>query len=116
MARSTPATQDITADGLAAVMTAPNADGDIVDCGTGMFMTVANGSGASVTVTLQTPGTVHGLDIADRAITVAAGAAKDIPLPRYLRQPADATTGAGKALVDFSAVADVTRAVKRLGA
>lgn len=114
MARSTPATQSVTADGLAANMTAPSVDGDIADCGAGVYMTVNNGSGASITVTLQTPGTSYGLAIADRIITVAAGAVKDIPLPRYLRQEADAATGPGQALVDFSSVASVTRAVKKL--
>ncbi|MFJ8966048.1 hypothetical protein ACIRG5_42330 [Lentzea sp. NPDC102401] len=116
MARSTPPTQSITADGLAANMTAPNADGDIAECGGGYFMTVDNGSGVSVTVTVQTPDTFQGLAIADRIVTVAAGATKDIPLPQYYRQPLDAVTGPGKALVDFSAVASVTRAVKKLAA
>lgn len=114
MARSTPATQDITADGLAAAMTAPSVDGDIVDAGGGVFITVDNASGAPITVTLQTPSTSYGLAIADRAVTVAAGATKDIPVPRYLRQPSDAATGPNQALVDYSAVASVTRAVKRL--
>ena len=114
MTRSTPATQDITADGLAAAMTAPSADGDIVDGGGGIFITVLNGSGAPITVTLQTPATSYGLAVADRAVTVAAGASKDIPLPRYLRQDSDAVTGPNQVLVDYSAVASVTRAVKRL--
>ena len=116
MARSTPPTQSIIADGLAPVMNAPNVDGDIAECGGGCFMTVLNGSGAPITVTVQTPDTFQGLAIADRVITVAAGASKDIPLPQYYRQPLDAVTGPGKALVDFSAVASVTRAVKKLAA
>ena len=116
MARSTPPTQNVTADGLAATMNAPNSDGDIVDCGGGVYITVLNGSGASITVTLITPATSYGLAVADRTTTVAAGASKDIPLPRYLKQPLDAATGPGQALVDYSAVASVTRAVKKLAA
>lgn len=114
MARSTPATQDVPADGLAAAMTAPNVDGDIVDAGGGIFITVLNGSGASINVTVQTPGTSFGLAVADRVIAVAAGASKDIPIPRYYRQASDAVTGPNQALVDYSAVASVTRAVKKL--
>lgn len=115
MARSTPVTQTIPDEGLAATMTAPNADGDIADCGGGEFATVENGSGVSITVTLVTPGEPYGLAIADRAVTVAAGAVKDIPLKRYYRQPVDAAEGAGKCLINYSAVADVTRAIKKLG-
>lgn len=114
MARSTPATQDVVADGLAAAMTAPNSDGDIADCGGGVYATITNGSGSPITVTLVTPGTSYGLAVADRVISIAAGATKDIPLPRYLKQPTDAVTGPGKALIDYSAVASVTRAIKRL--
>lgn len=116
MARSTPPTQSVIADGLAANMTAPNSDGDIAECGGGVWMTVNNGSGSPINVTLQTPGTFQDLAIADRVIAVAAGATKDIPLPSYLKQPAGASVGAGYALVDFSAVASVTRAVKKLAA
>lgn len=115
MARSTPATQSIPDDGLAANMTAPNSDGDIADCGGGEFATIENGSGASITVTVVTPGEPYGLALADRAITIAAGATKDIPLKRYYRQPTDAVEGAGKCLINYSAVASVTRAIKKLG-
>lgn len=114
MARSTPATQSIPDDGLAAVMTAPNADGDIADCGSGEFATIENGSGVSITVTVVTPSAPYGLALADRAITIAAGVTKDIPLKRYYKQPADAVTGPGQCLIDYSAVASVTRAIKKL--
>lgn len=114
MPRSTPATQVIPDEGLAANMTQPDALGDIVDCGGNEVLTVENGSGGSITVTLVTPSAPYGLALADRAVTVAAGTTKDIPLRRYYRQPADAGEGPGKCLVNYSAVADVTRAVKRV--
>lgn len=114
MARSTPTTQNITDDGLTATMAAPNSDGDIADCGAGVFATILNGSGAPITVTLITPGTSHGLAIADRTTSIAAGASKDVPLKGYYKQPADAVTGPGQCLIDYSAVASVTRAIKKL--
>lgn len=114
MARSTPTTQNITDDGLTAAMAAPNSDGDVADCGGGTFATVLNGSGSPITVTVQTPGTSHGLAIADRVMTIAAGASRDIPLKSYYKQPADAVTGPGQCLIDYSAVASVTRAIKKL--
>jgi|SRR5688572_3556787 len=114
MARATPATQNVTADGAVIALTAAVADGDIADGGDGVFLVVDNASGGSINVTLQTEATWRGLAVADRVIAVAAGARKHIPLPAYLRQPSDAVTGPGQVLVDYSAVTSVTRAVAKL--
>lgn len=48
--------------------------GDTVARRDNSFLVVKNGGGSPVTVTLDTPGTTHGLAIADEGVTVAAGA------------------------------------------
>jgi hypothetical protein len=42
------------------------------------FMIIKNGSGAPITVTIDTPGSMEGLAIADLAVTIAAGVTKAI--------------------------------------
>jgi hypothetical protein len=116
MARSAPATQAIPDAGVVVALTAPNSDGDIVDAGSGAFLIVDNASGASINVTLVNPKTYNGLDVADRVVAVAAGARKHIPIPAMFKQDADAVIGPAQALVDYSAVASVTRGVARFGA
>lgn len=107
------ASQPVPLAGLALNHTAPTVDGDVVDVGRGTFLSVINGGGASITVTVQTPGVVDGdLAIADRQVTVPVGTTpKLIPLTsnNYKQPVGDAN--AGCALVDYSAVASVTRAV-----
>lgn len=116
MARSTPATQVITRDGLNVNMTAPSADGDIIDAGN-VELVINNGSGGPITVTMQTSYTYEGLSLEDDVATVAAGGTRSFgPFPPSLfAQTSDAVVGAGKVLIDYSAVASVTRAVKKLG-
>jgi hypothetical protein len=114
MARGTPVATSIPDAGAVVALTAAPVDGDIVEAGAGCFLVVANGSGGSINVTIQNPATYRGLDVADRVVAVAAGATKHIPVPAYLRQPADAVTGAGMALVDYSAITTVTRGVGKL--
>lgn len=106
-------TQLVTPAGLAATMSGPTVDGDIVDAGNGTWLTVTNGSGSPINVTIQNPQTYEGLDVADRVVSVAAGATKDIPVTPMFKQPTDASVGPGRALVDYSAVTSVTRAAKR---
>lgn len=117
MARSTPATQVITDAGRVVALTAPNADGDIVDPGgSGLFAVVDNASGVTVTVTLVNPRTYQGLDVADRVVSVPAGQRWHIPVPAMFTQDADAVEGPGKCLINYSAVASVTRGLGRFGA
>jgi hypothetical protein len=100
--------------GLAPVLTAPTVDNDVVDVGR-CFLMVDNASGSSVTVTVVTPETVDGLAITDRAVAVAAGGIELIPLTsthyRQSAASADVPSDAGRAYVNYSAVASVTRGV-----
>lgn len=116
MARTSVVTQVITRAGLNVNMTGPVADGDIIDAGN-VELVVNNGSGSPITVTIQTSYTYEGLDLEDEVVTVPAGATRSYgPFPPGLfAQAVDAAVGAGKVLVDYSAVASVTRAVKKLG-
>lgn len=114
--RATPASQTLAYPGLVPVHSAVTADGDVAEVGR-TFLSVINGGGAPITVTIQTPGVVDGdLAIADRVIAVPVGTTpKLIPLnsAQYRRTVADAVLPAdvGKAYVDYSATASVTRAV-----
>ena len=110
MPRSTPATQAATVAGLNPVaFTAPDALGDVVDPGT--ILLVQNDSGGLITVTVQTPGDVNGLAIAENAVAVAAGAMCAVRLDAQTYQRPNGVADAGKVYVDYSAVASVTRAV-----
>ncbi|HEY5836178.1 hypothetical protein [Streptomyces sp.] len=82
--------------------------GDTVPVGPRRFLYVKNGSGASVTVTVVTPGDVSGLAVADATLVLAAGKSGAIPLPRL-------TAGAdGRASITYSAVTTVTVGVFEL--
>ena len=104
MARTALTAAQIDEDGVVASLTAANADGHSVAFRDTLFLRVTNGSGSSITVTVQTPKTVSGLAVADRAITVAAGATTYINLgnAELYRQ------SSGVVYVDFSAVTTVT--------
>lgn len=110
MARASLTTQARDGFRLAPTLTAAVADGDIVDVGSRIW--VNNGSGAPITVTAVTAAETSGLAIEDLAETVAAGATVLIgPFGKTLfQQPDDAAEGAGRVLVDYSAVTSVTRA------
>jgi hypothetical protein len=102
--------------GLVPALTAPTVDGDVVDVGRAVLW-VLNGAGASITVTIVTPGTVDGdLAIADRVVTVPVGTTPTlIPLgsTNYRQTAASASLPAdvNRAYVNYSAIASVTRAV-----
>lgn len=120
MARGTPATQVIGSGGLVVALTAAPADGDIVDMsGAGTFVEVANGSGGSINVTILNPQEYNGLDVADRVVAVAAGTTAKIPVPAFFKQDVGTMDAGidvgGKALINYSAVATVTRGVARFG-
>jgi hypothetical protein len=67
-----------------------------------VFLEANNGSGAPITITLVTPGTVDGLAIADRAVIVPAGERWKIPVPR-LFAAAD-----GQCSITYSGVTTLT--------
>jgi hypothetical protein len=116
MARATPAAQALTYPGLAPAHTAATVDGDIVPVGR-VFLSVINGGGSPINVTVQTPEVVDGdLAIADRVVAVPVGTTpKLIPLnsPHYAQTITSALVAAdvGKAYVDYSAITSVTRAL-----
>lgn len=111
MARSTPAAVAPSLSGTVATPTAPNADGDIVPAGARLL--VINGGATSITVTIDTTATDSGLALPDAGGAIAAGASRLFgPFPaRLFAQPSDAPVGANAVLVDYSAVASVTRVV-----
>jgi hypothetical protein len=116
MANSSVVSQSVvSATGLVPVMTAPGSvAGDIVDCDGAAgrnIVVVNNASGAPITVTVNATGTQDGLAIASRVYTVAAGAIRHCPVgpARTFGRPSGADVG--RAYVDYSAVASVTRAV-----
>lgn len=111
-ARVSVTTQAMALAGLAPSHTAPTVDGDVVDVGR-CFLSVINGGGASIQVTVQTPEVVDGdLTISDRVVTVPVGTTpKLIPLTSvHYKQPVG-SADAGRAYVDYSSVSSVTRAV-----
>ena len=110
MARTNVVTQNMALTGLAPALTEPTADGDVVDVGRTFLMAVNTGGGA-VTVTVQTPGGVEDLALADRVVSVPAGATRLIPLtmPAYRQPVGDAN--AGRAFVNYSVPADIDRGV-----
>lgn len=83
--------------------------GDATVGGQGVVLIVLNGSGSPITCTLTTPETVEGtLAVADRPVTVAAGAYQAIPVPSRYN---DSTTGLATFIC--SSVTTVTFAVLR---
>lgn len=94
---------------LDGVLSAATAGGDDVPTGSGVLLVVKNGDASSHAVTLVTPGTVNGLAIADRAVTVAAGKTELIPLTGDYRDP---TTG--RASITYDGVTSVSVGVVRV--
>lgn len=84
--------------------------GDKFAAGDGCWLHVNNGSGGSINVTITTPGTSHGLAVADRVVAVAAGAIKLIAIPSYYGDPADSNL----ATAVCSSVTTVTVAALRI--
>ena len=95
--------------GTAINFAAATVSGDQCATGEDVKLLVKNGAGSSITGTLGTPGTVDGdLAIADRTVTVAAGATGGIRVTDRYRDPAT-----GLASVTWSSVTTVTVAVIR---
>ncbi|MEU0467212.1 hypothetical protein ABZ215_24695 [Amycolatopsis sp. NPDC006131] len=114
MARTSVATQQIVKTGLAPALTAPVADGDIIDTGL-VFLQVTNGGGSPVTVTVQATVEVDGLDLEDLVVSVPAAGTRLIgPLSSSTFGRPNGTADAKRAYVDYSSVTDVTRGVFKL--
>lgn len=100
------AAQRIALSGTAGTYVGASAGGDTAPVGGGLTLHVSNGSGASVTVTVVTPGTIDGLSIGDAALSIPAGGHGFIPLTNVYRDPVT-----GRANITYSAVTTVNVAV-----
>ncbi|MFF8980179.1 hypothetical protein ACF08A_25625 [Streptomyces cellulosae] len=88
---------------------AADAAGDTCQTGAGVLLLVKNDDTVDHAVTLVTPGTVNGLAIADRQVTVTAGTQVGIPVTHDYRDPAS-----GRAAITYDAVTSVSVAVVRV--
>lgn len=102
------ATQEIDLDGLGAAYSAAAGGGDTFNPDEDTFIHVKNGSGASITVTVVTPGTAAGgLAIGDSVTSVPAAGDRFIgPFPREHFGKSD-----GIADITYSGVTSLTLAV-----
>jgi hypothetical protein len=113
MARTAITTQPVDALGDADVtFEAANVDGNSADVET--LLIVHNGSGGSVTVTVQTPADVEGLAVAENALAVGAGDYAMVRLATGVYGRPVGSADAGKVYVDYSAVTSVEVAVVAL--
>jgi hypothetical protein len=104
-------TKIIGLDGVAITFADATSGGDTCETGPGVALLVKNGDASSHTVTLATPGTVRGLAIADRTVTVAAGAEEAVLVTSDYRDPST-----GLASITYDGVTSVTVAVIRVPA
>lgn len=103
--------QAITSGGLEPSYVAADVAGDKLKPGKSTFLHVVNADASGITVTIATPGTVSGLAIADRDVSVPAGEDRMIPIPSELYgDPADS----GLAAVSYDSVTSVTVAALRI--
>ena len=110
MARETLTVQEISRSGLNMSFTAAVADGHKFENTGREFIRVKNASGSSVNVTIQTPGTVDGLAVADRVVAVPAAGERDIGS----FTPSDYNQDDGDVYVDYSATSSVSAAAVQL--
>lgn len=106
MARTALASQTATEAGIVPTFSAANAAGHSISPGAMLY--VKNGGGGSINVTIQTPATFRGKDVAETVVAVGAGVDKIIGgLDRasYVRTSAP---DKGTIYVDFSGVTSVT--------
>jgi len=110
MARTAINYQQVERAGLVPTPSNASADGNKFTNDGRIILRVFNDNGSAITVTVQTPGMVDGLSIADRTVSVANGDTKYIgPFPPGIYNQSD-----GMVYVDFSAVTDVTVAALRV--
>lgn len=103
MARSALTLQTIAKTGIVPSYASANVDGNSFANDGNTVLHVKNGSGSSITVTIQTPGTVDDLAVAERTVTVANASEKMIgPFPPGIYNQS------GEVYVDYSAVTTIT--------
>ncbi|WP_435582919.1 hypothetical protein [Amycolatopsis thermoflava] len=111
MARTSVVTQAIVQDGMNPVLTAPTADGDVIDTGR-VFLEVVNAGASPETATVVTPLTVEGLEVEDLVVTIPAGGAARVgPISRKLFGQPVGSPDVGRAYVNYSSVSGLTRGV-----
>ena len=102
----------ITVDGVSATYNPAAAGDKVTNPGKGAFLTVKNGAGASMTLTITPPGkTGYGVANPAKVFTVPATGEMDVPLLAEYGDPADA----GKVALAWSSTTTVTWAAKRIG-
>lgn len=108
MARTELSLQRVSPDGLEATYDAAIADGHSFEWGERHFLHVKNGDTASKDITIQTPQTIGGLELADKTVTVSASGEAFIGpfLGRETYEQSD-----GQVYFDYSATTSVTVAV-----
>lgn len=107
---ATLATQVVSLTGLdPAPLATASAGGDKCATGAGVVLYVKNDHTSSWDVTIATPGTVDGLAVADRTVTVANGTIKLIPVTDRYRNPSD-----GLASISYTGVTALSVAVIRV--
>lgn len=112
MARALLTPQKIVDSGLTVNDTEPPADGDTFVPAGGLALYVSNEDVADITVTIPTPATYEGKAIADAGGPVPAGTWRLFgPFPRALFGQPIGDPDAGRVHVNYSAVANVTRAL-----
>lgn len=113
MARTPIVTQPVTALGDADItFEAVTVDGNSADTET--MLIVHNGSGSTVTVTLQTPGDVEGLAVEENALSVLAGDYAMVRLASSVYARPKGAADAGKVYVDYAPQTSVEVAVVAL--
>lgn len=95
-------------DGVEIEFAAASLGGDKCRTGDGVRLLLKNDDAASTTVTIATPGTVDGLAIDDRVVTVAAGKIEAVSVKDLYRDKAT-----GLASITYSSVTDLGVAVVR---
>ena len=112
MARTAIVAQQIAATGLNPSYEAANVDGNSFANDGNSILHVKNGSAGAINVTLQTPQTVAGLDVAEAVVAIPAGEERFIGAlrPATFNRPVGAVD-AGMVYVDYDDVTSVTVAV-----
>lgn len=108
MPRTAITAQTVTSAGITSAYEPANVLGNSLAYVRGRFIEIKNGSGSTITVTVQTPGSIDGnLAIPDRTFTVAAGADG-----KWSAGTGDNYMQSDRSIfVDYSAVTSVTVAV-----
>ena len=110
MARTSLTVQDVERSGLEPSYASANVDGNSFANNGRVILHAKNGSGGAITVTVKTPGTVDGLAVADRTVSVPAGEERMIGV----FPPADYNQSDGDVYIDYSGVTSLTVAALRI--